>query len=110
MKIEDLGLAEEVAAGHLDAGSPRGTVSWTPFQFACSLGDDELAKELLAQDNQCLVETGKTKYEYAPLHIAARYSGNRTELVDMLIERGAAEIMPFDAIVSLSITFRTPRS
>lgn len=48
-RLEDLGIsAEEVNCGRLEAGLPRDTVTWTPLQYACALGDSELVSEIIA--------------------------------------------------------------
>ncbi|KAF1327723.1 putative Dna directed RNA polymerase i, partial [Globisporangium splendens] len=69
MKLGELELLQpaqggdpgEHAALPLDVGSPRGTLSWTPLQYACALGDDELVLSLLKDCKKEAVETtGKT--------------------------------------------------
>jgi hypothetical protein len=42
--------AEHDAQQWLEAGSPRGGVAWSPLQFACALGDQELVAELLERE------------------------------------------------------------
>ncbi|KAJ0405169.1 hypothetical protein P43SY_001374 [Pythium insidiosum] len=87
MRLEDLAAADD--GGLLDAGSPRGTVAWTPLQYACALGDDALVAELLAKsaDASVLFDCGRTKFGYAPLHVATRF-GQR-HVVDQLLAKAA---------------------
>lgn len=64
MKLEELSLltsSDPQHGGMLDAGSPRGTLVWTPLQFACALGDDELVSSLLVDAKDSVVDTGKVR-------------------------------------------------
>ncbi|TMW69841.1 hypothetical protein Poli38472_001997 [Pythium oligandrum] len=100
MKVEELGVPEEVRSGYLDAGSPRGTVAWTPLQFACALGDEELAEQILAQDEHQLHSVSKTKYSYSALHVATRFG--QASIVDSLLKKGAMTTTPADGVVGAS--------
>lgn len=64
MKLEELSLltgTDPQNGGMLDAGSPRGTLVWTPLQFACALGDEALVSSLLADSKDSLLDTGKVR-------------------------------------------------
>lgn len=64
MKLEELSLlssSDPQHGGMLDAGSPRGTLVWTPLQLACALGDEELVSSLLAGAKHSVLDTGKVR-------------------------------------------------
>ncbi|GLD95711.1 hypothetical protein PINS_up004389 [Pythium insidiosum] len=73
----------------LDAGSPRGAVAWTPLQYACAVGDDARVAELLAaaDDASVLFDCGRTRFGYAPLHVATRFG--HTQIVERLLAKAA---------------------
>uniref|UniRef100_K3X3H6 SAM domain-containing protein n=1 Tax=Globisporangium ultimum (strain ATCC 200006 / CBS 805.95 / DAOM BR144) TaxID=431595 RepID=K3X3H6_GLOUD len=67
-------ILSEHAALLLDAGSPRGMLAWTPLQYACAHGDDELVLSLLKDtEKEAVAVTGKTKYLYSALHVAVHF-------------------------------------
>ncbi|ETO73572.1 hypothetical protein F444_10485 [Phytophthora nicotianae P1976] len=73
-RLDDLGLStEEVSCGRLEAGSPRDTVTWTPLQYACAIGDAELVSDIIATSPEAVNALGNTKYSYSPLHVAVRF-------------------------------------
>lgn len=54
MELEDLSLLSDPTANDcvLDAGSPKGALAWTPLQFACALGDEDLVVALLEKETE----------------------------------------------------------
>ncbi|KAF0722739.1 hypothetical protein Ae201684_018217 [Aphanomyces euteiches] len=73
----------------LDAGSPTGTLLWTPLQYACAVGNITLATTLIQQgSNNVVHHVGQTKGGYTALHIAAKFGS--TQLVQLLLTNGAS--------------------
>jgi ankyrin repeat protein len=97
MKFDVLGVPDVVANRLLDAGSPRGTLMWTPLQYASALGDEELARELLVDKESDANERGRTKFGYTPLHVAVRFG--HESILDLLLVAAA----PWAAWVSCVI-------
>ncbi|DBA03993.1 TPA: hypothetical protein N0F65_010646 [Lagenidium giganteum] len=86
--LEDLAVLEDSAhRGRLDAGSPRGSVAWTPLQYACAIGDRALVETILLKTPAAVSDCGLTKYSYSPIHIAVRYG--HADIVKMLLAHGA---------------------
>ncbi|KAG9411402.1 hypothetical protein AC1031_017042 [Aphanomyces cochlioides] len=80
----------------LDAGSPTGTLLWTPLQYACAVGNITLATTLIQQgSNNVVHHVGQTKGGYTALHIAAKFGS--TQLVQLLLTNGAS-VNSVDAI------------
>ncbi|CEG37746.1 Ankyrin [Plasmopara halstedii] len=74
LRLKELGLSvDEIRCGKLEAKIPRDTITWTPLQYACAVGNVELASEILAENPEAVNELDNTNYAYSPLHIAVRY-------------------------------------
>ncbi|ETV94952.1 hypothetical protein H310_11595 [Aphanomyces invadans] len=71
----------------LDAGSPTGTLRWTPLQYASAAGDMAMATALLQRDNTIVHQVGQTQTKYTSLHIAVQ--GGHKDLVKLLLDNGA---------------------
>ncbi|RHZ23333.1 hypothetical protein DYB37_006060 [Aphanomyces astaci] len=55
----------------LDAGSPTGTLRWTPLQYACAAGDIAVATTLLENDNNLVHQVGQCAHAAGFDEIAA---------------------------------------
>ncbi|KAF0695772.1 Aste57867_13423 [Aphanomyces stellatus] len=71
----------------LDAGSPTGTLLWTPLQYACALGEKYAVEDLLRESNNAVHDIGSTKSKYTALHVAVQFDAK--EIVAMLLAHGA---------------------
>jgi hypothetical protein len=67
---------------------------WTPFHEAARVGNLNVLQLLLQRGADVNVRTGKYSNGASPLYFAAKYHGNKSEVVEFLRERGAEYLEP----------------